>query len=44
MARSCYYNSYGQYVCNNSTWSNWARWLVLALIIIGACLIFFLFS
>jgi hypothetical protein len=25
-------------------WDRWARWLVLALIIIGALLIFFLFS
>jgi hypothetical protein len=41
---SCYYNNYGQRVCNRSTWSNWARWLVLGLIILGAIFIFFLFS
>ena len=44
MARSCGYNAYGQYVCRDSTWGNWARWLVLALIILGAFFIFFLFS
>jgi len=36
-----YYDSYGN--CN-SAWDRWARWLVLAAIIIGAFLIFFLFS
>ena len=40
----CYYNSYGQEYCNGSTWGNWARWLVLALIVLGAFFIFFLFS
>ena len=44
MARSCGYNSYGQYVCQNSTWGSWARWLVLGLIVLGAFFIFFLFS
>merc|ERR1711939_375219 len=40
-----------RYVCNgyydncyNSAWNSWARWLVLALIIVGAFFIFFLFS
>ncbi|KAK3672216.1 hypothetical protein LTR78_007969 [Recurvomyces mirabilis] len=28
----------------NTPWNSWVRWLVLALIIIGAFLIFFLFS
>ncbi|KAK3652747.1 hypothetical protein LTR56_005042 [Elasticomyces elasticus] len=41
---NCYYDSNNQRICNRSTWSNWARWLVLALIILGAFLIFFLFS
>ncbi|KAK0252735.1 hypothetical protein LTR29_002680 [Friedmanniomyces endolithicus] len=41
---NCGYNSAGQYVCGGSSWSNWARWLVLGLIILGAILIFFLFS
>lgn len=42
--RDCYQNRYGQTQCYNSAWNNWVRWLVLALIIIGAFLIFFLFS
>ncbi|KAI7111023.1 hypothetical protein KC352_g36017, partial [Hortaea werneckii] len=37
-----------RYVCNgyydNCAWNSWARWLVLALIIVGAFFIFFLFS
>ncbi|KAI7325863.1 GroES-like protein [Hortaea werneckii] len=40
-----------RYVCNgyydncyNGAWNSWARWLVLALIIVGAFFIFFLFS
>ncbi|EMC95931.1 hypothetical protein BAUCODRAFT_34691 [Baudoinia panamericana UAMH 10762] len=41
---NCYYNAYGQVVCNNGGWYSWGRWLVLALVIIGAFLIFFLFS
>lgn len=39
----CYDDYYGNGNCNSS-WENWARWLVLALIIVGAFLIFFLFS
>lgn len=42
--RSCYTDAYGYEECYNSTWNNWARWLVLALIVVGAFLIFFLFS
>ncbi|RMY23767.1 hypothetical protein D0866_11573 [Hortaea werneckii] len=30
--------------CYNGAWNSWARWLVLALIIVGAFFIFFLFS
>jgi hypothetical protein len=41
---SCYYDRYNRRVCRNSTWNNWARWLVLGLVIFGAILIFFLFS
>ena len=42
---SCYYDRYNRRICNNrSTWNNWARWLVLGLVIFGAVLIFFLFS
>ncbi|KAK4984899.1 hypothetical protein LTR50_006305 [Elasticomyces elasticus] len=41
---SCYYDAYGRRRCNNSAWNNWARWLVLALIVLGAIFIFFLFS
>lgn len=37
-----YYDSNGNIVCDDS-WDNWVRWLVLALIIVGAFLIFFLF-
>ncbi|KAK5119225.1 hypothetical protein LTR85_007839 [Meristemomyces frigidus] len=44
MARSCYIDAYGYERCGSSTWNNWARWLVLALIIVGALFIFFLFS
>lgn len=40
----CYQNRYGQTECYNSAWDNWVRWLVLALIIVAAFLIFFLFS
>lgn len=29
--------------CDYDYWDNWVRWLVLALIIVGAFLIFFLF-
>jgi len=41
---SCYYDRFNNRVCRNSTWNNWARWLVLGLVIFGAILIFFLFS
>lgn len=37
------YDGYNAYQCN-STWNNWARWLVLGLIILAALVIFFLFS
>ena len=43
MANSNCYDYYGNYQCS-SAWESWARWLVLALIIIAALLIFFLFS
>ncbi|CAK4031730.1 hypothetical protein AC578_245 [Lecanosticta acicola] len=43
MAR-CYQNGDGTSSCYDSYWDSWVRWLVLALIIIGAFLIFFLFS
>lgn len=41
---NCYTNAYGNVVCRGNTWSNWARWLVLGLIIAFALFIFFLFS
>lgn len=41
---SCYQDAYGRVRCYNSAWSSWARWLVLALIIIAAFLVFFLFA
>jgi len=41
---NCYYDRFNNRVCRNSTWNNWARWLVLGLVIFGAILIFFLFS
>ncbi|KAL2354289.1 chitin synthesis regulation, resistance to congo red-domain-containing protein [Cryomyces antarcticus] len=40
---NCYIDSYGRRRCN-SAWSNWARWLVLALIILAALFICFIFS
>jgi len=43
MVRSCY-DTYGNYSCGDTTWDRWARWLVLALIIIAALLVFFLLS
>jgi hypothetical protein len=43
MARSCNNNDYYYDNCY-SAWDSWARWLVLALIILGSLLIFFLFS
>ncbi|TKA71693.1 hypothetical protein B0A49_04397 [Cryomyces minteri] len=40
---NCYVDQYGRRRCN-SAWNNWARWLVLALIILAALFIFFVFS
>ncbi|KAK4497714.1 hypothetical protein PRZ48_010367 [Zasmidium cellare] len=42
MARCVEYSN-GDVDCD-STWDNWARWLVLALIIIAALILFFAFS
>ncbi|KAF2720106.1 hypothetical protein K431DRAFT_286110 [Polychaeton citri CBS 116435] len=36
----CYYNGY-RTVCNSSSWYNWGRWVVLAIIIIAAFILFF---
>jgi hypothetical protein len=38
----CYYNAYGRRVCQRSAWDNWVRWVVLAVIVIGFLLLFFL--
>lgn len=37
-------NEYGNVTCNGGAWETWVRWLVLGLIILGAFLLFFLFS
>ncbi|KAK4613835.1 hypothetical protein CLAFUW4_09226 [Fulvia fulva] len=42
---SCYRDSItGDTYCDNDTWNDWARWVVLAAIIIVAFLLFFSFS
>lgn len=38
------YDRYGRAYRCNSTWSNWGRWVALAVIVIGAFLLFFLCS
>jgi hypothetical protein len=40
----CYRYADGEVRCYNSAWDNWVRWLVLALIVIAAFLLFFAFS
>ncbi|KXT03165.1 hypothetical protein AC579_4968 [Pseudocercospora musae] len=42
--QECYEYANGTVRCYNSAWDNWARWLVLALIIVAAFLLFFTFS
>jgi len=41
---SCGYDFNDNYVCENSSWNNWVRWVVLALVIIGFILLFLLFA
>lgn len=41
MARCC--DAFNNCYYCNSTWDNWVRWLVLAIIIIAAFLLFFVF-
>jgi hypothetical protein len=39
----CYYDTYyRRRVCQRSAWDNWVRWLVLAVVVIGFLLLFFL--
>lgn len=40
---SCYVNAFGNVRCYDSAWDSWVRWLVLALIIVAAFLLFFAF-
>jgi len=40
----CYDNNGNEYRCNNSGWYNWGRWVALGIIVLGAFLVFFLFS
>lgn len=40
----CYYDRYGRYRCRNSAWNDWVRWVVLAVVVIGFLLLFFLCS
>jgi len=35
---NCYYNSYGNYTCRNSSFSSWGRWVVLGVILVAAFL------
>ena len=37
-----YYDSYGN--CSYSSWSSYGRWILLAVIIVGAFLLFLIFS
>ncbi|KAI8938968.1 hypothetical protein NX059_004815 [Plenodomus lindquistii] len=40
----CYYDRYNRYRCRNSAWNNWVRWVVLAVVVVGFLLLFFLCS
>ncbi|KAF2711603.1 hypothetical protein K504DRAFT_475400 [Pleomassaria siparia CBS 279.74] len=40
MARSCGYDRYGNYVCRNSAWNNWIRYVVIAIVVLGIFLLF----
>lgn len=41
---TCYDRYYRRYYNCGSAWSNWARWLVLGLIVAAAIIIFMLFA
>ncbi|CAE6997777.1 hypothetical protein CFE70_000547 [Pyrenophora teres f. teres 0-1] len=40
----CYIDRNGYERCRNSTWNNWVRWVVLAVVVIGFLLLFVLCS
>ncbi|KAK3061258.1 hypothetical protein LTS18_006671 [Coniosporium uncinatum] len=40
----CGYNGYNRYVCSDSPWNNWVRWLVLGIIIVAFFGLFILCS
>jgi energy-coupling factor transporter transmembrane protein EcfT len=40
MARCYYQNGYRR--CYRSAWDNWVRWVVLAVVVIGFLLLFFI--